>query len=32
MAEYQPRDSQLFDVFSRADSRMYERKKQLKNA
>ena len=32
MAEYQPRDSHLFDVFSRADSRMYERKKQLKNA
>ena len=32
MAEYQPGDSHLFDVFSRADSRMYERKKQLKNA
>ena len=32
MAEYQPSDSHLFDVFSRADSRMYERKKQLKNA
>ena len=32
MAEYQPGDSHLFDVFSRADSLMYERKKQLKNA
>ena len=32
MAEYQPGDSHLFDVFSRADSLMYERKKKLKNA
>ena len=32
MAEYQPGDSHLFDVFSRADSLMYERKKHLKNA
>ena len=32
MAEYQLDDEHLFDVFSRADKRMYERKKQLKNA
>ena len=32
MAEYQPDDEHLHDVFSRADKRMYERKKQLKNA
>jgi len=32
MAEYQSEDEHLFDVFSRADKRMYERKKQLKNA
>ena len=31
MAEYEPEDERLFDVFSRADKRMYERKKQLKN-
>ena len=31
MAEYEPDDERLFDVFSRADKRMYERKKQLKN-
>ena len=32
MAEYQSEDEHLFDVFSRADKRMYERKKLLKNA
>ena len=32
MAEYETEDERLFDVFSRADKRMYERKKQLKNA
>jgi len=32
MAEYEPDDRQIHDVFSRADKRMYERKKQLKNA
>lgn len=32
MAEYETEDERLFDVFSRADSLMYERKKQLKNA
>ncbi len=31
MAEYEQDDKLLFDVFSRADKRMYERKKQLKN-
>jgi len=31
MAEYEPDDKHLFDVFSRADKRMYERKNQLKN-
>ena len=30
MAEYQSEDEHLFDVFSRADKRMYERKKQMK--
>ena len=32
MADYQPGDQQLHDVFDRADQRMYERKKQLKQA
>ncbi len=31
MAEYEPDDKLLFDVFSRADKRMYDRKEQLKN-
>lgn len=31
MAEYESDDKHLFDVFSRADKRMYERKKQLKD-
>ena len=31
MAEYEQDDKLLFDVLSRADKRMYERKKQLKN-
>jgi diguanylate cyclase (GGDEF)-like protein len=32
MAEYKPDDEHISEVFSRADHRMYERKKQLKNA
>ena len=32
MAEYEPGDEHLFDVFSRADKRMYDRKKQRKKA
>ena len=31
MAEYESDDEHLFAVFSRADKRMYERKRQLKN-